>query len=212
MKNELPSTFKAYRYQQHRWSCGPANLFRKMALEILRNKVCLLFLFRGQNRTEDTIRFWIWMPRHAYVFLSISLSIVPLQKVTLWKKLYVIYSFFFVRKIVAHLVTFIFYCIVMPATVLVPEVQVPIWGAVYIPSAITILNAVGTPRSSLLLQKYLSSAWSIVWHCFALLLHFLLLFFVHSKTSVSPLFENRLFSERFFGKYLSNKFFAFKNT
>ncbi|KAG5557111.1 hypothetical protein RHGRI_007396 [Rhododendron griersonianum] len=106
VKNELPSTFKAYRYQQHRWSCGPANLFRKMAMEILRNK-----------------------------------------KVTLWKKLYVIYSFFFVRKIVAHLVTFIFYCVVMPATVLVPEVQVPKWGAVYIPSVITILNAVGTPRS-----------------------------------------------------------------
>lgn len=165
------------------------------------------FCSEDKNRTKDTIRFWIWMPRHAYVFLSISLSIVPLQKVTLWKKLYVIYSFFFVRKIVAHLVTFIFYCIVMPATVLVPEVQVPIWGAVYIPSAITILNAVGTPRSSLLLQKYLSSAWSIVWHCFALLLHFLLLFFVHSKTSISPLFENRPFSERFFGKYLSNKFF-----
>ncbi|KAF7147590.1 hypothetical protein RHSIM_Rhsim03G0109400 [Rhododendron simsii] len=106
VKNELPSTFKAYRYQQHRWSCGPANLFRKMAMEILRNK-----------------------------------------KVTLWKKLYVIYSFFFVRKIVAHLVTFIFYCVVMPATVLVPEVHVPKWGAVYIPSVITILNAVGTPRS-----------------------------------------------------------------
>ncbi|KAI8563511.1 hypothetical protein RHMOL_Rhmol03G0116300 [Rhododendron molle] len=106
VKNELPSTFKAYRYQQHRWSCGPANLFRKMAMEILRNK-----------------------------------------KVTLWKKIYVIYSFFFVRKIVAHLVTFIFYCVVMPATVLVPQVQVPKWGAVYIPSIITLLNAVGTPRS-----------------------------------------------------------------
>ena len=70
-----------------------------------------------------------------------------LQKVTLWKRLYVIYSFFFVRKIVAHLVTFIFYCVVLPATVLVPEVQVPKWGAVYIPSIITLLNAVGTPRS-----------------------------------------------------------------
>ncbi|XP_059665989.1 glucomannan 4-beta-mannosyltransferase 9-like [Cornus florida] len=106
VKNELPSTFKAYRYQQHRWSCGPANLFKKMAMEIMRNK-----------------------------------------KVTLWKKLYVIYSFFFVRKIVAHLVTFIFYCVILPATVLVPEVQVPKWGAVYIPSTITLLNAVGTPRS-----------------------------------------------------------------
>ncbi|KAL3628371.1 Glucomannan 4-beta-mannosyltransferase 9 [Castilleja foliolosa] len=106
VKNELPSTFKAYRYQQHRWSCGPANLFRKMLVEILRNK-----------------------------------------KVSMWKKVHVIYSFFFVRKIVAHIVTFVFYCVVLPATVLVPEVQVPKWGAVYIPSIITLLNAVGTPRS-----------------------------------------------------------------
>lgn len=52
-----------------------------------------------------------------------------------------------VRKLVAHIVTFIFYCVILPATVLVPEVEVPKWGAVYIPSIITILNAVGTPRS-----------------------------------------------------------------
>ncbi|CAI9783123.1 unnamed protein product [Fraxinus pennsylvanica] len=106
VKNELPSTFKAYRYQQHRWSCGPANLFRKMFMEIIKNK-----------------------------------------KVSSWKKVHVIYSFFFVRKIVAHIVTFVFYCVVLPATVLVPEVEVPKWGAVYIPSIITLLNAVGTPRS-----------------------------------------------------------------
>ncbi|XP_057954199.1 glucomannan 4-beta-mannosyltransferase 2 [Malania oleifera] len=106
VKSELPSTLKAFRYQQHRWSCGPANLFRKMVMEIIRNK-----------------------------------------NVTLWKKVYVIYSFFFVRKIIAHMVTFFFYCVVLPLTILVPEVEVPIWGAVYIPSIITILNAVGTPRS-----------------------------------------------------------------
>ncbi|CAK8544005.1 unnamed protein product [Lathyrus sativus] len=106
VKNELPSTFKAYRYQQHRWSCGPANLFRKMVMEIIKNK-----------------------------------------KVSLWKKIHVIYNFFFVRKVVAHINTFVFYCIVLPATVLVPEVVVPKWGAVYIPSVITLLNAVGTPRS-----------------------------------------------------------------
>jgi beta-mannan synthase len=39
VKNELPSTFKAFRYQQHRWSCGPANLFRKIVPQILANKV-----------------------------------------------------------------------------------------------------------------------------------------------------------------------------
>jgi beta-mannan synthase len=71
-----------------------------------------------------------------------------MQKVTLWKKVHVIYSFFFVRKIIAHINTFVFYCIVLPATVVVPEVAVPKWGAVYIPSIITLLNAVGTPRSA----------------------------------------------------------------
>lgn len=71
---------------------------------------------------------------------------ISLQKVNLWKKFYVIYSFFFVRKIVAHIVTFLFYCVVLPATVFFPEVEVPKWGAVYIPSTITVLNAVGTPR------------------------------------------------------------------
>ncbi|XP_074559727.1 glucomannan 4-beta-mannosyltransferase 9-like isoform X2 [Curcuma longa] len=106
VKNELPSSFKAYRYQQHRWSCGPANLFKKMFMEIINNK-----------------------------------------KVTWRKKFHVIYSFFFVRKVVAHVVTFVFYCIVIPATVLVPEVQIPKWGTVYIPSIITLLNAIGTPRS-----------------------------------------------------------------
>lgn len=68
------------------------------------------------------------------------------QKVKFWKKVYVIYSFFFVRKVIAHMVTFLFYCVVLPLTILVPEVKVPIWGAVYIPSIITILNSVGTPR------------------------------------------------------------------
>ncbi|KAJ0704507.1 putative glucomannan 4-beta-mannosyltransferase [Helianthus annuus] len=106
VKNELPSVLKAYRYQQHRWSCGPANLFRKMTIEIMKNK-----------------------------------------RVNWWKKLYVLYSFFFVRKIVAHIVTFTLYCVVIPATVLIPEVIIPRWGTIYIPTVITLLNAVGTPRS-----------------------------------------------------------------
>ncbi|KAL1817362.1 hypothetical protein ACET3Z_019936 [Daucus carota] len=93
VKSELPSTFKAFRYQQHRWSCGPSNLFKKMAIEIATNK-----------------------------------------KVSFWKKLHMLYSFFLVRKVVAHIVTFAFYCVVLPLTVLVPEVQVPIWGIAYIPT------------------------------------------------------------------------------
>ncbi|GAU37867.1 hypothetical protein TSUD_22830 [Trifolium subterraneum] len=110
VKCELPSTLKAYRYQQHRWSCGPANLFRKVVMEILTNK-----------------------------------------KVSLWKKFHVVYNFFFVKKIVVHINTFVFYCIVLPATVMVPEVAVPKWSCVYIPCIMTLLKSVGTPRSFYLL-------------------------------------------------------------
>ncbi|XP_040376429.1 probable glucomannan 4-beta-mannosyltransferase 6 [Oryza brachyantha] len=38
VKSELPSTLKAYRSQQHRWSCGPALLFKKMFWGIIAAK------------------------------------------------------------------------------------------------------------------------------------------------------------------------------
>ncbi|KAA3455499.1 glucomannan 4-beta-mannosyltransferase 2-like [Gossypium australe] len=136
VKSELPSTFKAFRFQQHRWSCGPANLFRKMVWEIIQNKVRT---FAVNHATNSLLLHLDNVDRFVSKYVS--------QKVKFWKKVYVIYSFFFVRKIIAHMVTFCFYCVVLPLTILIPEVWVPIWGAVYIPSVITILNSVGTPRS-----------------------------------------------------------------
>ncbi|KAK3150599.1 hypothetical protein QOZ80_3AG0235270 [Eleusine coracana subsp. coracana] len=106
VKSELPSTFKAYRHQQHRWTCGAANLFRKMAWDIV---VC--------------------------------------KGVSLWKKLHLLYSFFFVRRVIAPILTFLFYCVVIPLSAMVPEVNIPIWGMFYIPTAITIMNAIRNPGS-----------------------------------------------------------------
>lgn len=81
------------------------------------------------------------------IYLLTSYILILMQKMTLWKKIHVVYNFFFLRKVVSHIVTFVFYCLVIPATVLVPEVEVPKWGCVYIPAIITLLNAVWTPRS-----------------------------------------------------------------
>lgn len=74
------------------------------------------------------------------------LDTFPEQEVSIWKKLYVLYSFFLVRKIISHIVTFTFYCIVIPVSVLVPEVTLPLWGIMYIPTTISILNAIRNPR------------------------------------------------------------------
>ncbi|KAG0492614.1 hypothetical protein HPP92_005692 [Vanilla planifolia] len=106
VRSELPSTYKAYRHQQHRWACGPANLFRKIASEILCAK-----------------------------------------EVSIWRKMFLIYNFLFARRIVSHLVTFFFYCVVIPLSAFFPEVVVPIWGVVLIPTTISLLNALGTPSS-----------------------------------------------------------------
>lgn len=69
-----------------------------------------------------------------------------MQKVSFWKKLHVIYAFFFVRKIIAHWVTFFFYCVVIPASVMFPEISLSKPIAIYIPATITILNSICTRR------------------------------------------------------------------
>ncbi|XP_057805072.1 probable glucomannan 4-beta-mannosyltransferase 11 isoform X1 [Salvia miltiorrhiza] len=107
VRSELPSTFKSYRSQQHRWSCGPANLFRKMVTGIAKNK-------------------------------DISLA----------RKFYMIYNFFFIRKIVGTMFTFVFYCVVLPLVSLMPEVDYPKWGAIVATLTIATVNtSISTPRS-----------------------------------------------------------------
>lgn len=65
-----------------------------------------------------------------------------------------LYQFFLVRKIVAHISSYYFFCLVIPATVLVPEVRVPVWGAVYAPSIITLLNAAACLRCVVVPEQY----------------------------------------------------------
>ncbi|XP_073157501.1 glucomannan 4-beta-mannosyltransferase 9-like isoform X2 [Henckelia pumila] len=115
VKSELPSSIKAYRSQQHRWFCAPANLFRTTLFQIAINK-----------------------------------------KVSLKKKLYMILSFFFVRKTVGHVFVFLFYCVVLPLTILFPEVVLRKDGAIVAPCIITALNTlIGTPRSLYLILHWI---------------------------------------------------------
>lgn len=175
-KNELPSTFKAFRFQQHRWSCGPANLFRKVLPQILKSQVNSWLLF-GRNQfpsinfisftnvtTVTNSNFYrarlICLKTRNWLGFWVSGHV---QKVKLWKRLHMIYAFFFVRKIVAHIVTFTFYCVVIPASVLVPEVDLPFWGAVYVPSTITLLNAITTPKWVIPFQLFSQATFHILW-------------------------------------------------
>ncbi|KAF0906878.1 hypothetical protein E2562_013270 [Oryza meyeriana var. granulata] len=106
VKSELPSTYGAYCRQQFRWACGGANLFRKIAMDVLVAK-----------------------------------------DISLLKKFHMLYSFFLVRRVVAPMVACILYNIIVPLSVMIPELFIPIWGVAYIPMALLIITAIRNPRN-----------------------------------------------------------------
>lgn len=74
-------------------------------------------------------------------------EILAAKKVTVWKKIYMIYNFFVARRIVWSSYTLFFFSVLLPIGVLFPKVQIPVWELIYIPAAINLLTSVGTPRS-----------------------------------------------------------------
>ncbi|KVH90393.1 hypothetical protein Ccrd_007600 [Cynara cardunculus var. scolymus] len=120
---------------QARWKFGTAGIWRIKAIEDAGG-------WKDRTTVEDmdlavraSLKGW------KFVFVG------DLERVSIWKKLHVIYAFFFVRKIIAHWVTFFFYCVIIPICIMVPEVHLPKPIAIYVPATITILNSSCTLRS-----------------------------------------------------------------
>ncbi|VAH85251.1 unnamed protein product [Triticum turgidum subsp. durum] len=131
VKSELPSSLGAYRSQQHRWSCGPALLFKKMLREI-----------------------------------------VAAERVPAWKKLYIVYNFFVTRRVVSTFFTFFFFSVLLPAKTLFPQVRIPAWQMVCVPTATTLLNSAGTPwrRSAHLVVPWVAFENAMALHRFKAIL------------------------------------------
>lgn len=68
------------------------------------------------------------------------------QQVSPLKKFYMIYSFFLVRRVVAPTVAFVLYNVIIPLSVMIPEIFLPVWGVAYIPTALTIVTAIRMPE------------------------------------------------------------------
>jgi len=102
--NELPASYDAYRKQQHRWSCGPMQLWRKASNQM-------------------------WA-----------------AKISLARKFYINIFFFGIRLFATHIVSFVFYCVLVPVSVLWPEVHIPLWALVYMPILVTLCTTIWTPK------------------------------------------------------------------
>jgi beta-mannan synthase len=110
--NEIPAQYDAFRKQQHRWSAGPMQLWRK------------------------------------------AMSAVWTSDIGLARKLYLNVFFFGTRMFATHLVSFFFYCFLIPLCALCPEVNIPFWALVYAPVLVTLSTVAFTKHGWLFAVPY----------------------------------------------------------
>nr|CAB3500671.1 unnamed protein product [Digitaria exilis] len=88
-----------------------------------------------------------WACGSANLFRKMTWEVLVSKQVSPLKKFYMIYSFFLVRRVVAPTVAFVLYNIIIPVSVMIPEVFLPIWGVAYIPTALTVVTAIRNPEN-----------------------------------------------------------------
>jgi len=117
--NELPSSYDAYRKQQHRWSCGPMQLWRKATSAVWASNISW-----AQK---------LYLNMCARCAQRLCCRMTPL-------------SFFFGTRLFAtHIVSFVLYCTLVPIAVIAPEIRMPFWALIYVPIAITVSTTFFTP-------------------------------------------------------------------
>ncbi|KAI3963324.1 hypothetical protein MKW98_022746 [Papaver atlanticum] len=77
------------------------------------------------------------------------------SKISIWKKLNLIFLFFLLRKLILPLYSFTLFCIILPLTMFVPEAELPVWVICYIPIFMSFLNILPSPQSFPFLIPYL---------------------------------------------------------
>ncbi|XP_043703929.1 xyloglucan glycosyltransferase 4-like [Telopea speciosissima] len=69
------------------------------------------------------------------------------SKISIWKKANLIFLFFLLRKLILPFYSFTLFCIILPLTIFVPEVELPTWVICYLPILMSLLNILPAPKS-----------------------------------------------------------------
>ncbi|CAH1454226.1 unnamed protein product [Lactuca virosa] len=77
------------------------------------------------------------------------------SKISIWKKLNLIFLFFLLRKLILPFYSFTLFCIILPMTMFIPEATLPAWVVCYIPATMSFLNILPSPKSFPFLVPYL---------------------------------------------------------
>ena len=74
--------------------------------------------------------------------------------IPLSSKLYLNFFFFFTRQMSTHLVSFFFYCVLIPLCAVAPEIYLPFWALVYAPILVTLSTVAWTPNGIFYAMPY----------------------------------------------------------
>ncbi|XP_059626249.1 probable xyloglucan glycosyltransferase 6 [Cornus florida] len=77
------------------------------------------------------------------------------SKVSLAKKVNLIFLFFLLRKLILPFYSFTLFCIILPLTMFMPEAELPAWVVSYVPGFMSILNIIPAPQSFPFIVPYL---------------------------------------------------------
>ncbi|XP_042498946.1 xyloglucan glycosyltransferase 4 [Macadamia integrifolia] len=77
------------------------------------------------------------------------------SKISIWKKANLIFLFFLLRKLILPFYSFTLFCIILPLTMFIPEVELPTWVICYLPILMSLLNILPAPKSFPFLVPYL---------------------------------------------------------
>lgn len=128
---QLPASFFAYRKQQHRWTCGPIQLWSKAATDIWRSKAgagrgaCGCWRLGAVGGRADAAFACKPRARPCFAETLHTRPLAPpraLPQIPFPRKLELVWLYFGVRKCATHFVSLGFFCTLVPLTVFTPEV------------------------------------------------------------------------------------------
>ncbi|XP_073050976.1 probable xyloglucan glycosyltransferase 5 [Primulina eburnea] len=85
----------------------------------------------------------------------LCLPAVLKSKISIWKKVNLIFFFFLLRKLILPFYSFTLFCIVLPLTMFIPEAELPTWVICFVPILMTFLNILPSPKSIPFIAPYL---------------------------------------------------------
>uniref|UniRef100_A0A1D1XWQ7 Putative xyloglucan glycosyltransferase 6 n=2 Tax=Anthurium amnicola TaxID=1678845 RepID=A0A1D1XWQ7_9ARAE len=77
------------------------------------------------------------------------------SKVSIVKKVNLIFLFFLLRKLILPFYSFTLFCIILPMTMFLPEAQLPAWVVCYVPGIMSVVSILPAPNSFPFIVPYL---------------------------------------------------------